>query len=160
MRKLVLKRTILWPERAVSQVSVPSRQTMAYAFFRSSSAAIPPECSAVRLPGRSSRARACSAPRRCVSRAEDVWGLVFLFVARARCHQLEHLGGRIFHNGGQVDGSTGADAPHGYLAATTDTADGGEDPLDSDATSCYLHFTTATAGHGSERVELTNNDTE
>ncbi|GBP89486.1 hypothetical protein EVAR_77066_1 [Eumeta japonica] len=33
-----------------------------------------------------------------------------LVVARRVTGQLEHLGGEIFHNGGQVDGSTGADA--------------------------------------------------
>ncbi|GBP92407.1 hypothetical protein EVAR_66803_1 [Eumeta japonica] len=63
-----------------------------------------------------------------------------LVVARRVTGQLEHLGGEIFHNGGQVDGSTGADALRIVTLAQQpmNTADGEfEDRLDSNATSPF-----------------------
>ncbi|GBP92393.1 hypothetical protein EVAR_66789_1 [Eumeta japonica] len=89
--------------------------------------------------------------------------LVFL-LSRARVTgQLEHLGGEIFHNGGQVTGRAPAPTrcmdypaqqPYEYGRR------GIEDRLDSNATSPFLHFTTFPRPDIVRERSNDNNDTE
>ncbi|GBP89996.1 hypothetical protein EVAR_38902_1 [Eumeta japonica] len=134
------------PERAVSQVSVRYGRLWLTPSFRSSSAAMPLNVRQYASLGDRHAAKELVqllvVAYRELKMSRDDPGL--LVVARRVTGQLEHLGGEIFHNGGQVDGSTGADALRIVTLAQQpmNTADGGEDRLDSNATSPFLHFTT------------------
>ncbi|GBP03447.1 hypothetical protein EVAR_91015_1 [Eumeta japonica] len=103
------------PEKGRFSESAYATADQVYAFGLL--AAIPPECSAVRSSGDRHAAKELVqllvVAYRELKMSRDDPGL--LVVARRVTGQLEHLGGEIFHNGGQVDGSTERRrAPHSY----------------------------------------------